>query len=431
MPDPNQPNQNQSDPAASPMPTGPILTQTPNPVTSMQPDLPPLPPDFQNAPVTPTVGVSEPAVSTTTTTTTTTTSDAGSAAPNPMLPPMSVTPKKKFGGGRIIATILGLFLLVGGIGAGIVLTQNQQLFQQKAAPYIPPPPPPNPAYQNDPNNCGAKGHSCNGGTCSGGQCSNVPLCGSGLNCNGSPVSGGSGCKQGNNNANTVYCCPAGQTIRNGSCSTDKVVCGDGKCETNEGDFNNPAYCPKDCGVPKTVNCGGVQCSPNDCHCQGGDACTSLKCEPGLGANCTGQGRSWCDNFQKGGGKTCCVAGYVCNPTGAGCVPGTGHTPPPGTGGGPTASCQGTKVYSSAYAPLTPADISHLTAGNIVNFCVSGTTSAGNFDKAKFTINGTAQPETTTKRPGSNDFCQSYTIKPSDTTIHAVGQIHHVTLGWEQ
>jgi hypothetical protein len=55
----------------------------------------------------------------------------GSAAP-PDLPPMVASPKKKFGGKRIIATILGIFLLVGGIGAGIVLTQQQQLFQQKA-----------------------------------------------------------------------------------------------------------------------------------------------------------------------------------------------------------------------------------------------------------------------------------------------------------
>ena len=55
----------------------------------------------------------------------------GSAAPSD-LPPMVSSPKKKFGGKKIIATILGIFLLVGGIGAGIVLTQQQQLFQQKA-----------------------------------------------------------------------------------------------------------------------------------------------------------------------------------------------------------------------------------------------------------------------------------------------------------
>ena len=49
------------------------------------------------------------------------------------LPPIVSTPKKKFGGGKVFATILGIFLLVGGLGAGLILTQQQQLFNQKAA----------------------------------------------------------------------------------------------------------------------------------------------------------------------------------------------------------------------------------------------------------------------------------------------------------
>ena len=41
-------------------------------------------------------------------------------------------PKKKFGGGKIIATILGLLVLVGGIGAGILLTGQGQDIREKA-----------------------------------------------------------------------------------------------------------------------------------------------------------------------------------------------------------------------------------------------------------------------------------------------------------
>jgi hypothetical protein len=48
-------------------------------------------------------------------------------------PVVSVTPKKKYGSGRIIATILGILILVGGVGAGIVLTQQKQLIPQQAA----------------------------------------------------------------------------------------------------------------------------------------------------------------------------------------------------------------------------------------------------------------------------------------------------------
>ena len=55
----------------------------------------------------------------------------GTAAPI-SFPEMTSSPKKKFGGEKVIATILGLFLLVGGIGAGILLTQQQQILAPKA-----------------------------------------------------------------------------------------------------------------------------------------------------------------------------------------------------------------------------------------------------------------------------------------------------------
>lgn len=59
-------------------------------------------------------------------------SDSGSSAPPDIPPIITSTPKKKSGGGKIIATILGLFLLVGGIGAGILLTQQEQDVREKA-----------------------------------------------------------------------------------------------------------------------------------------------------------------------------------------------------------------------------------------------------------------------------------------------------------
>lgn len=43
------------------------------------------------------------------------------------------SPKKKYAGGKIIATILGLFLLVGGVGAGVYLTGQNQNIEEKAA----------------------------------------------------------------------------------------------------------------------------------------------------------------------------------------------------------------------------------------------------------------------------------------------------------
>lgn len=61
---------------------------------------------------------------------------SGSAAPSDdvVMAPVITTQKKKFAGGKVIATILGLFLLVGGLGAGIILVdQNQNIEEQAGA----------------------------------------------------------------------------------------------------------------------------------------------------------------------------------------------------------------------------------------------------------------------------------------------------------
>ena len=77
-------------------------------------------------------------------------------------------------------------------------------------------------------------------------------------------------------------------------------------------------------------------------------------------------------------------------------------------------------------------LSQLKVGNKVNFCVRGSATSGTFDKAKFTINGVAQAETTGKRPGvtSNEFCQLYTIPSGVTAFNVNAQIHHPTLNWK-
>lgn len=64
--------------------------------------------------------------------------NSGSAAPNnDLITPQVIgtipPPAKKFVGGKIIATILGLFLLVGGVGAGVFLTGQNQNISEKAA----------------------------------------------------------------------------------------------------------------------------------------------------------------------------------------------------------------------------------------------------------------------------------------------------------
>lgn len=124
-------------------------TQNPNPNQPIdglneapfmpQSDIPPLPPEMTN-PVTPplpstavrtTAPEPEPTITTTPIVPAT---DSGSASPpTPAFSDITTPPKKKFGGGKIIATILGILVLVGGLGAGTYLIGQKQLFQQKAS----------------------------------------------------------------------------------------------------------------------------------------------------------------------------------------------------------------------------------------------------------------------------------------------------------
>lgn len=54
------------------------------------------------------------------------------AAPSDFFPPASPTPPRSPINGKIVATFLGLALMVGGVGAGVVLVSQPQLLEQQA-----------------------------------------------------------------------------------------------------------------------------------------------------------------------------------------------------------------------------------------------------------------------------------------------------------
>jgi hypothetical protein len=91
-------------------------------------------------------------------------------------------------------------------------------------------------------------------------------------------------------------------------------------------------------------------------------------------------------------------------------------------------CAAVEAFSSTGTALSSSDLSALTVGAVVNFCVRGIAPSGSFDSAQFTIDGTQLAETTT-RNSRGDFCQSYTILSTDTTVTVTAKIHHSTLGW--
>lgn len=95
---------------------------------------------------------------------------------------------------------------------------------------------------------------------------------------------------------------------------------------------------------------------------------------------------------------------------------------------PTAACSSVKAYDANWNLLTSTQLAALQAGATVNFSVLGTTSSGAFDKARFTINGAQQAETTSTKPGANqEFVFQYVIPTGVTSFTVSAQLHQAQL----
>jgi hypothetical protein len=103
----------------------------------------------------------------------------------------------------------------------------------------------------------------------------------------------------------------------------------------------------------------------------------------------------------------------------------------------TAQCVSIKTYDTDWNLLIPAQLSALSAGDVVRFAVSGSTNTGTIDKAQFTVSeivgevteNNLSGEITTKRPGTNEFYYEYTIPANVYSFKVSAKIHHSTLGW--
>lgn len=261
---------------------------------------------------------------------------AGSAAPSDdVVMPAIVTTngqKKKFAGGKFIATILGLFLLIGGIGAGVYLVGQNQNIKEKA--WIP--------------------------------------------------------KEADLTNNSSYIGDNPDAVKTNKNSKKEL-----DNEESSSSQTTTSQTVKDTG-------GGI-----------------YNCGSGSAPECVGKK----NGENSGGGKTCKIRedGKTCSSVKDEALADATST----------AQCQNVKAYSGAnFVLLTPESISMIKQGDPLHFCVTGSASSGSFDKARFTINGVAQSETTLIRPGSTDFCQSYTVPAGVTTFNVTAQIHHLTLGWK-
>lgn len=318
----------------------------------------------------------------------------GSAAPtNDILDPLgqnittTTMPKKKFASGKIIATILGLFLLVGGIGAGVYLSSQNQNVNERAYSNVTTPP-------TDTCNM-IQVTATDNGACpkiSGTQKNNVST------------------------YNTTY------TLKNITTTVHQVAI---KKSSN---FCTEPFGQTDPNLPNWPVCYSSDISTTEfITIQPNETKTvTINRSSDRGASCGSyqtdlyitsiDGNTSCHGSDNNG----LIAASLCQ-TGSQC-PGDSTA---------TAQCQNIKGYSGAnWVLLTPETISMIRPGDNLNFCATGTASSGSFDKARFTINNVQQTETTTKRPNSNDFCQSYIVPAGTTSFKITAELHHLTLGWK-
>ena len=470
MPNQSDPNQNTpvNDPVIPPVIPNPIDQGTPPSMPILdESDIPPIPAGM-GAPTVP-VGTTVTEIDQTSPTgSEPATDNFGSAAPTD-LPPMVAGPKKKFGTGKIIATILGLFLLVGGLGAGTYLVQQNQNINEEAAalnlsgsqksaydkcrgdsgsevcacrvagictrpdyqddpqspsnPIVTPPP----SGGNNESSCESGGsfwcnevYDANNKRIPGFCTPQNKTCASTAADNGYPMLTGANFVK----VNVGESCPAGFQSTSCSCPTfqNGFVCFDrgfsNQCNTSDG------LCTLFSNSINSGGGGGAACGTvTSYYCKGNvDLSGGKSCDTSTGGTTT-RPANFCGTIQTdtacGGFKTTTVP---CKEDSKQATTTTTTTP--------TAQCQNIKAYSSAWAPLSTTQLSALTVGSGVNFCVAGSASGGAFDKAKFTVNGVVQAETTTVRPGSTDYCQLYNIPIGATTFNVTAQIHHITLGWK-
>lgn len=404
------------------------------------------------------------------------------------IPPVVTTPKpkRKFGGKKIVATILGLLLLVGGIGAGVILVQNQQDIRNRAGSCTV-------GYT------GTTGECRNGKTCRTyrfSDCTTEVRC-DGPSCSGSsprfsPTSdnggGGGGGGGGSSGVADGTCLGPGQTCSSGksyfdtSCSNTETRCGTQN--------SNPGYtCREDC-----YNAGGsgAECSSLPSCSYTTNACTAAGGTCITANNCTFNGRtavnggSGCGNAS----QVCCSSSSSTTPVGStspttgycdrsapdvapgpnnkyctdveegyGCVTRSGvsgsckiidgslganteckcatgttttiaspvSSPTSGGGSSPNpslaAQCLNVQVYDTNWQQLTGTQLSSLKAGDKIRFVVSGTTNTRGLDKARFTVNGVTRPEVTTSvRPENNP-----TFKAPSTDTNAVNYYDEYTI----
>ena len=356
------------------------------------------------------------------------------------LPPVLTSSKKPKGGSRrTVATILGLFLLVLGIGSGVVLVQRNQDLREEAkfvegpggGGIVSPSPASTPKSNNECSpgdtknkNCTVSSTGCPGRekfVCEDGSYESITGCQDISNDNCPAETGGGS----NTNPTTTpknSSSGLGQACLKGGVGPDtRSATFQGKCKVAicpNGDTDGDGTCSvnKDTGFRYggTVDCSqgvsalGGQCGQVDPIGTDGVYCKTSSNQGHYGLVLTGCGGT-------GGGNVNQKTSSTPTPS----------APPPGI----TAQCLNVKAYDESFNLLSSSDLSNLSAGDKVIFSVAGTASSGSFTAARFVVNGTTRASVTAKVPGTSEFMDEYTIPTGVTSFSVKGQLNHSVAGW--
>jgi len=314
------------------------------------------------------------------------------------IPPVVTTGEKPKGkvGKKVIATILGILFLVGGVSAGVILVQQQQEIREKAS------------CVSD-GNCIGPGEVCCNDSKFDSSCYVTET-----RCESKPAP--------EPTATPTPWTPSPQCKTDGNC----IGPGEDCCSGNDYFDNSCPVTETRCGVEsycsqaKQEECtNGMDCIPT----QYGGYCEEVPCRE---SGCLRPGERCCGGTAGSEfDASCYVTETMCGAGGATATPVPTATPTPRPGVEISARCLNIKAFDTSWDEII--DLSSLKAGDIIRFTVSGTTNSGNIDKARFRINSpTWRTDVVAKKPGTGEFYDEYTIPEGVTSFTINTQLHHTS-----
>lgn len=331
----------------------------------------------------------------------------GSAGVPPMVP--SLTPKKKFRGKKMIATILGILVLLGSLGAGIFLVKQQQDIRERAV--YPTPIPEAKCSKDSVLSCIGKDP--------GDVCGLNKLCKKkeSFGSDGKPICG---CISQETPTPTPTSTPLVKCTSGSALCLNKkpgdICSGTTKCTpiTTPGPGNTvKCICEEEppTPTPTPLNKCSSESAPKCVGKKPGDICSgTIRCFPL-------PGKIGADGLPK-----CMCEEEPPTPT-----PTTSY--PPGVLG----RCVGIKAYDSKWDPLTSKDMATtIKVGDTIFFAIKGEEGPGEYDQAQFMINGKEKPSTDKPKEGIGLY-QAYIIQNTDVgkSISVKARIHNTVLGWSE